>query len=951
MYMQLNQKCFVYVFLSLFLTFGIKGTIYSADLDVGEPRTVRMIYFLPNDRPYRADVVQKMKDEMRNLQTFFADQMQAHGYGRKTFRYETDAKGEPVVHRVDGKHADSYYIAKEHFDGEIAQKFDMQASNIYFLVWDNSTDRITEGVGGTAARGKGWGIPIVTGGFYFARAAHELGHAFGLEHDFRDDTYIMSYGGWRRNRLSACAAEYLTVSPYFNLDIPLEEGPPPTIELMSPRTYPAGTESVIIRLKVSDPDGLHQVLLLGQYGLTACRGLAGKKEAIVEFEYDGATLEKSYISLSDAVSHSMNVGAVDTNGDVDFIEFKLAEVSQHRIHTLEGHTSTVSSVVFSPDGKKIASAGGTVNLWDVATRQKIATFGGGREVAFSPNGRILATGVSKTVKLWDVATQRTIATLEGHTHLVDSLAFSPDDTIIASGGYDGMIRLWDVATQRNIFTFVANVEGLNKSVESLAFSPDGTILASGGDDGMIKLWDVATGTNITSIPEVGRAPFTYSVAFSPDGTILASGSGNGPGNVSLWDVTTKRNIAVFDHTVKVYSVAFSPDGTIIASGSLDGIVTLQEVATGAEIITLPHTDDVRSVAFSPDGTILASGTRDREVRLWDVGPVLSQKPDDRDQVAISEIMVASNDGSLPQWIELHNRSDTQAVNLKGWRLEIQNRSAEGFDGNRNAVLAFKEKSLAPQETLLIVSKKGRSSDNFQNKQVYNLSISHSYLQGPILNKEGFYVKLRNAANELIDYVGNLDGKSNTDDAPAWHLPQNLTEEGARASMIRRHDDGVPLFGTVEDGWVSAMHTELVTKSTTYYGHPDDIGAPGIKSGGALPVTLSHFGANRTDVGVVVKWTTESELDNAGFNILRSETKNGEFKVINLKGIIAGHGTTNERHTYTWTDTTAKPNVAYYYQIEDISHAGVRQQLATVRMRGFVSASGKLTTRWGDLKLQ
>ena len=139
--------------------------------------------------------------------------------------------------------------------------------------------------------------------------------------------------------------------------------------------------------------------------------------------------------------------------------------------------------------------------------------------------------------------------------------------------------------------------------------------------------------------------------------------------------------------------------------------------------------------------------------------------------------------------------------------------------------------------------------------------------------------------------------------------------------------------------------------TAYYGHPDDIGAPGIKSGGALPVTLSHFRAEQTNAGVIVKWVTESELDNAGFNILRSERKNGEFKVINLKGIISGHGTTNERHTYTWTDTTAKPNVAYYYRIEDISHAGVRKQLATVRMRGLVSANGKLTTKWGDLKLQ
>ncbi len=942
----LNQRYSVYVFFILFLIFGMKGTIYGQHLDIGEPRTVRMIYFLPIDRPYQAEVVQKMKDEMRNLQTFFAEQVQAHGYGKKTFRFETDAKGEPKVHRVDGQYADGYYVAKNGgYWSELKQKFDMRRHNIYFIVWDNSTDRIAEGVAGSGGGlWKKWGSATVTAEFNFAVAVHELGHAFGLGHDFRDDAYMMSYGGRRRNRLSACAAEFLAVDPYFNPSIPLEEGPPPTIEIISPLTYPADSESVTIQLKVSDTNGLHQVLLFGSGALIACRGLAGKKEAIVEFEYEGVFSEKGYISLSDAVSHSMGGYAVDTNGDVDFIEFTLAEVSQHRITKLEGHTALVGSMMFSPDSTMLATATYKgVKLWDVATQRNIGTFKGG-VAAFSPDGRVLATGILKSVKLWDVATQRNITTLEGHTHFVGSLVFSPDGTILASGANDGMIILWDVATQRNIFTFEANMEGINKSIDSLAFSPDGTILASGGDDGMIKLWDIATQTNIASIQEEGLAPYIYSVAFSPDGTILASGRGNGPGNVKLWDVATKSNIAVFDHILEVYSVAFSPDGTIIASGSRDGMVTLRDVAARSEIANLPHTSAVWSVAFSPDGKTLASGTRDGTVELWDVELTLAQKPDDsKDQIAISEIMFASNDGSLPQWIELYNRSETQAVNLKDWTLELQNRSTEDFDGRRNVTFTFIEKSIEPQETVLIASKSGRVSNNFHYKQIY---IIGPYLS---LSEEGFYLKLINTAGVVIDRVGNLDGRSNTNDAPAWHLPQSLTEEGARASIIRRHDDVAPWLGTQEDGWVSALHTELATGTTAYYGHPDDIGAPGIKSGGALPVTLSHFRADPTDTGVIVKWTTESELDNAGFNILRSETKNGKFKVINLKGIISGHGTTNERHSYTWTDTTAKPNVAYYYRIEDISHAGVRQQLATVRMRGLVSASGKLTTKWSDLK--
>ena len=118
----------------------------------------------------------------------------------------------------------------------------------------------------------------------------------------------------------------------------------------------------------------------------------------------------------------------------------------------------------------------------------------------------------------------------------------------------------------------------------------------------------------------------------------------------------------------------------------------------------------------------------------------------------------------------------------------------------------------------------------------------------------------------------------------------------------------------------------------------------------LPVTLSYFRAEHTDAGVLLKWTTESEVDNAGFYIYRSQGKDGEFKVVNPT-MLQGAGTTGERNRYTWTDTTAKPNTVYYYRIEDVSHAGVREQLATVRLRGFVSARGKLTTIWANMKVE
>lgn len=105
----LNLKSFVFIFLTVLLIFGMKGTVYGQKLNVGKPRTVRMIYFLPNDLPFRTDVVQKMRNKIRTVQTFYAEQMQAHGYGKKAFRFETNAKGRPVVHRVNGQYPFSHY--------------------------------------------------------------------------------------------------------------------------------------------------------------------------------------------------------------------------------------------------------------------------------------------------------------------------------------------------------------------------------------------------------------------------------------------------------------------------------------------------------------------------------------------------------------------------------------------------------------------------------------------------------------------------------------------------------------------------------------------------------------------------------------------------------------------------------------------------------------------------
>ena len=323
------------------------------NLNVGEPRTVRMIYFLPNDRPYRADVVQRMKDEIRNIQTFYAEQMQTHGYGSKTFRVETDSKGKPMVHRVDGQHPNSHYFyyMESKVRDEIVQTFNLDA-NLYLIVMDTDVLRRNNGQphGGTGHRyGKIGGYALVSGGFRWETVAHELGHAFGLFHDFNDSVYIMSYGS-DRNQLSACHAEYLVMNPYFNPDVPIEVERSPVIELISPRTYPAGSKSVPIQLKISDSEGLHQMILFAttreshsagvDLEVKTCRGLAGKKEAIVEFDYDGVIPSDSSTSLANPIAHPISVGTVDMNGNVVQTNFVLFSEMLQPLSKISGDNQT-----------------------------------------------------------------------------------------------------------------------------------------------------------------------------------------------------------------------------------------------------------------------------------------------------------------------------------------------------------------------------------------------------------------------------------------------------------------------------------------------------------------------------------------------------------------------------------------------------------------------------------
>ena len=293
------------------------------DLNVGEPRTVRLFYFLPNDRRYRPEVVEAMKTGILSVQSFYREQMAAHGYGHKTFQVETDAQGVPIVHRVDGDYSERHYKNKIQArpGDEIRRAFDT-SSIVQLIVMDISRSSFSLGIG-TGIKERGYGI--VYGGWSLSTAAHELGHAFGLQHDFRDDAYIMSYG---RNptSLSACAASFLAVNPYFNPNVPLAAGWHPSVEVRSSATYSYGQTSVPVQVLIRDPDGLHQVILFvptpeglfipaGFMEVKAWDELNGGTEITARFDFDGNAPSDDDSSLSDLIWHAIYVSAVDKKGD------------------------------------------------------------------------------------------------------------------------------------------------------------------------------------------------------------------------------------------------------------------------------------------------------------------------------------------------------------------------------------------------------------------------------------------------------------------------------------------------------------------------------------------------------------------------------------------------------------------------------------------------------------
>ena len=297
------------------------ATTQQEDLNVGEPRTVRLIYFLPRDRQPQPFIDGKLDALIKDVQQSYAEQMENHGFGRRTFMYETDVTGKAVVHHVKGEFDDAYYhtdIFGKVIWTETAEQFDL-SRNVYLVVPDLSTAVVDGYCGQGNSVGREGGAVIVPAPnrvlerergwtcFNVAVIAHELGHAFGLAHDhFRNATRTPSsyHTDWMVTSL--CAAGWLDAHRYFNIGRTYPEADKPTaIRMLLP--LPVPPHSIRHRFEVTDSDGLHQAQLHNSTGEAIdCQAINGES-ASVEF----VTSE-----VTEAPGNAVTLRVVDGYGNV-----------------------------------------------------------------------------------------------------------------------------------------------------------------------------------------------------------------------------------------------------------------------------------------------------------------------------------------------------------------------------------------------------------------------------------------------------------------------------------------------------------------------------------------------------------------------------------------------------------------------------------------------------------
>ena len=336
---------------------------------------------------------------------------------------------------------------------------------------------------------------------------------------------------------------------------------------------------------------------------------------------------------------------------IEIKEFKSTDRQDPRELTrLVGHSGRVDRVCFSPDGKRILSAGSnherglhkgaewyakgaddTVRLWDPVSGQNLFTTPGQiwgiRCLAFSTDGRYAASwsgwgggdsSARQDLSVWDLAVGRKIHTLtrsykaDKDIGVARAVAFSPDNRRVFAVFASPSIHLWDLETEEELP--VIRLKAGDLVLGSATFTSDRQRLITGSSAGPVELWDVQSGNRLKAL--VGHTGSAGAVDRSADDRLILSGGGDE--TLRLWDAATGKQLQIVNWKGDgMHCMALSPDGHKALAAGNHGLIRLWDLDTGREICRLyGHTMGVNSVAFSPDGRRAVSGSDDKTVRIW-----------------------------------------------------------------------------------------------------------------------------------------------------------------------------------------------------------------------------------------------------------------------------------------------------------------------------------------------
>lgn len=323
------------------------------------------------------------------------------------------------------------------------------------------------------------------------------------------------------------------------------------------------------------------------------------------FEFSSDTLDSTINTISISPDRQWLVTG-DANG--------LAQVRTINLEgeTGSGHSAYVSSAVFSPDERWVASGSydGSVIIWDAENRaivKELELAGYISVLAFSPNARWLAVGTGvPNVVIYDT-NDWSIANTVSYQNPVSTLSFSPDGKLLATGSYENNAQVYETASWEQ--TAVLETSSF---VSSLAFSADSTRVVTGTGDGTLNVWDVA---NKSKLAEQKVLSYIYRVAFSPDGEKIATASD--VGKVELWDSFTLLQMKVIPFEGPVTSLAFDATGKLLVAASLDGTSKVVDTTSAEIITTVQQGSPVYNAAFSQDSRVVISGSENGIAQVWE----------------------------------------------------------------------------------------------------------------------------------------------------------------------------------------------------------------------------------------------------------------------------------------------------------------------------------------------